>query len=289
MDPNLNKQLATYGPWFFIAAVFVLFALLRVTRKSLRRRVDEIGYRLFGERGLLIWFWLNAPGVVLHELSHAVVVLLFYPCGFRITSVTFFRIKPGVQAGSGGRLMRSGGRTSLQLGEVQYVRPQGRVMSYIGDGLSAIAPLFGGILVFFFLYWVATGHALWDAWQCTASPVGPTLQSALQCASPQHMLSPGWPWWTLTFVPYLILTVTSELWPSRQDWRGARWLLGGLLLLLLLLGILCWIGGILVFDRHLLTSLSSFSTALNFVLLVLLGLDLVFLLIAELLVRLVRH
>jgi hypothetical protein len=286
MDPNLNKQLAIYGPWFFIAAVFALFALLRVTRKNLRRRVDEIGYRLFGERGLLIWFWLNAPGVMLHELSHAVVVLLFYPYGFRITSVTFFRIRPRVQAGSGGRLMRGGGRTSLQLGEVQYVRPQGRAMSYIGDGLSAVAPLFGGILAFVFLYWVATGHALWDAWQCTDSS---TLQSALQCASPQRLLSPGWPWWTLTFAPYLILTVTSELWPSRQDWRGARWLLLGLLVLLVLLGVLCWISGLLVFDRHLLTSLSSFSTALNFVLLVLLVLDLVFLLVAELLVRLVRH
>jgi hypothetical protein len=288
MDPNLNQQLAAYGPWLFIAAVFVLFACLRFTRRSLRRRVDEIGYRLLGERGLLIWFWLNAPGVILHELSHALVVLLFYPCGFRITSITFFRIKPKVQAGAGGRLMRSGGRTSLQLGEVQYLRPQGRFMSYVGDGLSAVAPLFGGILAFFFLYWVATGHTLWDAWRCTGSTGVPTLQDALQCASPQHLLAPGWPWWTLTFAPYLILTVTSELWPSRQDWRGARWLLAGLLVAALLLALLCWVSGLLVFNNQLLTNIASFSAALNFVLLVLLGLDLVFLLIAEVLVRLLR-
>src|SRR5579883_1130851 len=124
MDPNLNKQLATYGPWLFIAAVLVLFVLLRFTRRSLRRRVDEIGYRLLGERGLLIWFWLNAPGVILHELSHALVVLLFYPCGFRITSITFFRIKPKVQAGAGGRLMRGGGRTSLQLAKCNTCVPR---------------------------------------------------------------------------------------------------------------------------------------------------------------------
>lgn len=289
MDPTLKQQLAVYGPWLFIAAVFVLFALLRFTRKSLRRRVDEIGYHLFGERGLLIWFWLNSPGVILHELSHAFVVLLFYPCGFRITSVTFFRIKPKVQPGPGGRVMRSGGRTSLQLGEVQYLRPQGRIMSYIGDGLSAVAPLFGGILAFFFLYWVATGHALWDAWQCASPASGLTLQSVWQCANPQHILQPGWPWWTLIFAPYLILTVTSELWPSRQDWRGARWLLIGLLVLILLLAILFWISGALVFNQQLLTNISSFSAALNFALLVLLGLDLVFLLIAELLARLVRR
>jgi hypothetical protein len=271
-----NEQLAVYAPWLFIAAVFVLFALLRFTRKILRRRVDEIGYRLFGERGLFIWFWLNAPGVVLHELSHAFIVLLLYPFGFRITSVTFFRIKPKVQPSPHGRLMRNNGRTSLQLGEVQYVRPQGKVMSYIGDGLSAVAPLFGGILAFFFLYWVATGRTLWYAWSS-------------QNYDPRQMISPGWPWWTLTFAPYLILTVTSELWPSRQDWHGARWLLAGLVVVAGLLGVLLWVDGVLVFNENLLQSISHFSTEINFVFLLLLGLDLVFLLIAEVIVRVVLY
>lgn len=290
MDPTLSAQLETYKPWFFIVAVFALFALLRLMRKGLRRRVDEIGYHFFGERGLMIWFWLNAPGVMLHELSHAFVVLLFYPFGFRLTSITLFRIKPKVQKGADGRLMRNNGRTSLQLGEVQYVRPQGKVMSYIGDGLSAVAPLFGGILAFFFLYWVATGHVLWDAWNCgtLASSRGSTLQDAWQCASPQHLLQPGWPWWTLTFAPYLVLTVTSELWPSHQDWRGARWLLGGLLILVLLLGTLFWVTGALIFNTTLLQNLAFFSTRVNFALLVLLALDLVFFLVAELITRALR-
>jgi len=273
MDPALRAQLEIYKPWFFIAAVFILFILLRATRKLLRRRVDEIGYRIFGERGLLMWFWLNAPGVVLHELSHAFVVLLLYPFGFRISSITLFRIKPKPQPATGGRLMRSNARPSLQLGEVQYLRPQGKITSYIGDGLSAVAPLFGGILAFFFLYWVATGYTLWDAWQ--------TINY-------EHILRPGWPWWTLTFAPYLVLTVTSELWPSHQDWRGARWLVGGLLILGALLCIILWITGALVFDNALLQSASSFSTAINFALLLLLGLDLAFLLVTELIVRVMR-
>src|SRR5258708_560146 len=202
-DSTLAMQIAPYQPWLVIAGVFIIFILLRFTRKGLRRRVDEIGYRILRDRGLLIWFWLNAPGVILHELSHAFVVLLFSPFGFRITRITLFRIKPMLQRGSDGRIMRSGGRQSLQLGEVQYVRPPGRFMSYVGAGLSGIAPLFGGIGMFIFLYWVATGYSLWN----------------FPFDAHQHLqfLRPGWPWWTLLFAPYLILTVTSELWPSGQD------------------------------------------------------------------------
>src|SRR5438309_8784255 len=121
MDPTLSAQLAPYEPWLIIAGVFVLFILLRVTRQNLRQRVDEIGYRLFRERGLLIWFWLNAPGVILHELSHALVVTLFAPFGFRITSITLFRIKPMGPRTTTGRIVKSKGPQSLQLGEVQYV------------------------------------------------------------------------------------------------------------------------------------------------------------------------
>src|SRR5207248_3877446 len=123
--PILAAQIAPYEPWLIIAAVFVLFILLRVTRTGLRKRVDEIGYRLLRDRGLMIWFWMNAPGVILHELSHAFVVLLFTPFGFRITSIALFRIKAMPQVGPDGRVMKSSGRQALQLGEVQYVRPPG--------------------------------------------------------------------------------------------------------------------------------------------------------------------
>src|SRR6266567_6416010 len=162
MDPALAAQIAPYEPWLIIAGIFVFFILLRVTRQELRKRVDEIGYRLLGNKGLLVWFWMNAPGVILHELSHAFVVLLFRPFGFRITSIALFRIKPMVQRGPNGRVMKNTGRQSLQLGEVQYVRPQGRFVTLVGDGLSATAPLFGGIAMVVFLYWVATGYNLWD-------------------------------------------------------------------------------------------------------------------------------
>jgi hypothetical protein len=272
MNATQSAQMNQYLPWLFIAGVVVLFLLLRLTRKGLRRRVDEIGYRLRGERGLLIWFWLNSPGVMLHELSHAFVVLLFYPFGFRVTSITLFRVQPRAQARTSGRGMKTSGKQSLQLGEVQYTRPQGHLVTYIGDGLSGIAPLFGGIAMFILLYWLATGYNLWDY------------------VNNQHaILRPGWPWWTLLFIPYLILTVTSELWPSSADWRGARWFVSGLILLTIVVIVLFWLTGHLVFNQALLQSTSLIARYVDFALLVLVGLDLVFLAIAELIVQLLRR
>ncbi len=273
MDPALVAQMKPYLPWLALVGVLALFLILRLTRKGLRRRVDEIGYRLRGERGLLIWFWLNAPGVMLHELSHAFVVVLFYPFGFRITNITLFRIKPKAQARYGGRSMKIAGRQSLQLGEVQYIRPQGHLMSYIGDGFSGIAPLFGGIAMFILLYWLATGYTLWDYvnnYQTT-------------------IFRPGWPWWTLLFAPYLILTVTSELWPSSQDWRGARWFVGGMLMLALVTTAILWYTRYLVFNDALLHNTSSIATYIDFALLMLIGLDIIFLVIAEAIVQLLRR
>ncbi|WP_201371386.1 hypothetical protein [Ktedonobacter robiniae] len=135
---QIIEQIAPYQPWLTLCGVLVLFLLLRATRKALRRRVDEIGYWLLGERGRLIWFWINAPGVMLHELSHAAVVLLFTPFGFRITSITLFRVQPTTARDRYGRVVRSGGRQSLQLGEVQYVRPRESLSATWGMDSAAL-------------------------------------------------------------------------------------------------------------------------------------------------------
>ena len=266
-------QIAPYQPFLIIGAVFVLFILLRATRRGLRQRVNEIGYWFMGEEhGWKIWFWLNAPGVILHELSHAIAILLFFPFGFRITNISFFHIKPNVQRDTRGRRIQNVGRQSLQLGEVEYKRPKDTIMSKIGDGFSGIAPLFGGIAIFALLYWAGTGYNLWDL------PFDAQLHIQL--------LRPGWPWWTLVFVPYLILTVTSELWPSRQDWRGARWLVGVVIAI-----IACFVVALWYFHHlnDLLIVSTSAASHINFALLILLGLDIVFLIIAELVVRAARR
>ena len=119
-----------------------------------------------------------------------------------------------------------------------------------------------------FLYWVATGYNLWDIHL--------------------HILRPNWPWWTLLFAPYLILTVTSEFWPSRQDWRGARWFVVGIFLIGALLILLLWSTKLLIFNHATLLSTSSIAAHIDFALLVLLGLDIVFLIVADVLARIVR-
>ena len=126
--------------------------------------------------------------------------------------------------------------------------------------------------MFILLYWLATGYNLWDY------------------VNNQHaILRPNWPWWTLLFVPYLILTVTSELWPSSADWRGARWFVLGLMLFTIAVIALFWLTGHLVFNQALLQSTSSIARYIDFALLVLVGLDLVFLAVAELIVQLLRR
>jgi hypothetical protein len=145
-------------------------------------------------------------------------------------------------------------------------------VTFVGDGLSGIAPLFGGIAMFIVLYWLATGYNLWDY------------------VNNQHaILRPNWPWLTLLIVPYLILTVTSELWPSSADWRGSRWFVGSLALLIIAIITLFWLTGHLVFNNALLLNTSSIARYIDFALLVLVGLDLVFLAIAELIVQLLRR
>jgi hypothetical protein len=160
----------------------------------------------------------------------------------------------------------------MQLGEVQYVRPKGRFMSYVGDGLSGTAPLIGGIAAFILLYWVATGYSLWDF------PFNTTTNQI-------QILRPGWPWWTLIFAPYLILTVTSELWPSRQDWYSARWFVLTLVLLLAICVTILWYTHALL---PLIPGAVFVASHIDFALFALLVLDVIFLFIAEMLVRVIQ-
>jgi hypothetical protein len=147
-------------------------------------------------------------------------------------------------------------------------------MSYVGDGLSGVAPLFGGTVAFIFLYWVATGYNLWDI------PLDINLHL--------QILRPGWPLWTLIFAPYLILTVTSELWPSSQDWKGARWFVWSFLALVIIASLAFW------YFHHInqeeVLAISTFvASRINFALLILLALDLAFLVVAEVVARALRH
>jgi len=85
------------------------------------------------------------------------------------------------------------------------------------------------------------------------------------------------------------LTTTSELWPSSQDWRGARWLVGGIAILAVVAIALLWYAHYLVFNDTLLQDVSSIATYIDFALLALVALDIIFLAIAEVILQLVRR
>jgi len=87
----------------------------------------------------------------------------------------------------------------------------------------------------------------------------------------------------------LILTVTSELWPSRQDWRGARYFVICVIITAVVIVILLWLFKLLVFNDTTLQAISSIAMHIDFALLVLLAIDFVFFLGAELLARAVRR
>ena len=247
--------------------LYLLPKLFLATHLELHRCIDIIGYRLRGKSGLKIWYYFNAPGIILHQLSRAIVMVLLYPFGFRLTSITFFRIQEGV--------IQEGTKQTLILGTVNYKRPPRRLTTYIGDGLSSIAPLIVGVALFLFLYWLSTGYNIWGySWQNTLH-----LQ----------IIHPGWPWWLFILSSFLSLTIISQLWLKRQEWKGPSFLAISLVLIMVVTIVLA--NNAFTINGDLLLGIMLTTAHLDFALLALLVVDTFFLLVAEGMTRLllVKH
>src|SRR5258708_2987874 len=92
-----------------------------------------------------------------------------------------------------------------------------------------------------------------------------------------------------TSAAFLTLTIHSELWPSSKAWRGARWLVGGILFLAIATIVILWSPRYLVFNNAFLHSAASIATYIDFALIVLVALDIVSLVIAEGIVQMLRR
>jgi len=177
--------------------------------------------RLFGRGAVLVTGWLGVP---VHELSHAVLCIVFR---HRIDKLVLFQ--PDPKTGTLGYVIHSwDGRSPWQV---------------LGTFFIGIAPLAGGAAAILaslhFLLpgtlrvpdivlpagpgdeagWVAMGHALRDS----------VAHAARAMFSPANLAS--WRPWVFF---YLALCIGSHISPSRPDLRGS--LPGGLVFLALLLG-----------------------------------------------------
>lgn len=253
----LSTKIPENITFLILFGLYLLPRLLFAIHLDLRRCIDKVGYRLFGKAGWRFWFWLNAPGIVLRQLSRVIVMLLLYPFGFRLTSITFFRVQEGI--------IQDGTKRGLTLGAVNYKRPAKRLTSYIGDGLSSIAPLIVGVALFIFLYWLSTGHNIWEySWQSTLQ-----LQIARS----------GWLWWL--FIPSCCfsLIVIPQLWLKRQEWKGSSFLAISLVLIIVIAIVLASTSFIINIVS--LLNILSIAAHLDLALLALLAVDIFFILVAR--------
>lgn len=161
--------------------------------------VERVGIRLLGRWA---WVWV-LPGVVVHELSHAAMCLVFF---HRIRRIRFAAQQPG-----GGRV-----------GQVVHSWNPRSTYQRIGRFFIGAAPLIaGGALVYFAAAWlipsITPAHlpfsmASLDAFQAAQDYLGRMLDALL---SPAQMVR-----WEFYLFAYLLLALAGSLSLSASDLRG---------------------------------------------------------------------
>ncbi len=194
-----------------LALLYVMFAAYWLLQWWLGRHIQGLGLLIFGRPGPAsnIYFWLLAPGVILHELSHWLMAkLLFVPTG----DMALFRPNKGKQASNG----------KVVLGYVEVFKTDPIRQSLIG-----LAPLITGILV---LIIISTLLQFRNGFG-DGGHIGQTLLNL-----------PGDLWNSLSqpinfLWLYLVFSVSNGMLPSAADRRP--WLVGFLLpgAILLVLGV----------------------------------------------------
>ncbi|TNC80267.1 MAG: hypothetical protein C9356_15175 [Oleiphilus sp.] len=189
----------------------VLFIGAYILRWLCIRAQENIASAI-GYRGLM---YCSFPGVVLHELSHALMCVVF---SHRITEVRFFDPNPQTR----------------QLGYVNHAWNPNSIFHLSGNFFIGIAPFLMGAVVVFLLLWsmgvmdlhqvmaLSDGKRLIErdldenyryAW-LTAEHTIVSLQAALTTLSWQSLLN-----W---LIGYLLLSIILHAGPSKVDMQGAR-------------------------------------------------------------------
>jgi Zn-dependent protease len=243
--------------------LYLTFGVYWLLQWWLARHLQGLGLLIFGRPGpaASLYFWLLAPGVILHELSHWLMAkLLFVPTG----QMALFR--PAKNKTRSNKVV---------LGYVEVYKTDPLRQSFIG-----LAPLLSGLLV---LTLISSLLQFRNGF-VDGSHIAETLL---------HL--PGDLWRSLSqplnwFLLYLAFSISNGMLPSAADRRP--WLLGFLLpsALVLMLGVF----GILPpfsseFQQGVLNFLGSLTWVFSFAALINLSLALVVLLLEFLFSRLRRR
>jgi len=170
--------------WFFIL-IFISFL------------IDKIWSRIIGKK----YRFFVLIGVIVHELSHALVCLL---TGAKIYSMNFFAKEGG------------------------YVKHGRSKLHFIGNALIAMAPIFGAFAA---LWGLSYYFGLRLNFSAVNFSGGFAENLKIFFRSGWDLFRQGYGNWQFWALLYLIISITAALAPSKQDFKNAIW---GLLFLFLI-------------------------------------------------------
>lgn len=182
--PGTYSDMDIYALLWFAGALVTLLWLER----WIHRHLQGVALLAAGDREVAIWLYALPllPGVVLHELSHA---LAAYLLGARVGRVSVLPV-------------RQGGRIQLGFVPVERTGP-------VRTALIGLAPLLIGCLVLILIGHLGLG----------LGPVGAALAGADWAGAWKHLRSvvqarDAWVW------IYLAFAVSNTMLPSRSDMRA---------------------------------------------------------------------
>ena len=190
-----------------LAELFVVLGLLLWADRWLHRHLQGVMYLLSNDEEIAIWLYaiILLPGVLLHEVSHALAAAIV-----------------GVKIGRINILPRRVGKR-IQLGFVPVQQTDFIRASFIGA-----APLFcGGLAV------VALGYKVFGAPEVIVALVAQDWLAALQGLTAAFQAPDAWIW------AYLVFAIGNTMLPSRSDihaWPFIGFVAVVLAFLVLLLG-----------------------------------------------------
>lgn len=172
----------SYFPYFAFFGWFLGLLFLSFLNERIWSRIfPGLKYRFF-----------VAPGVIVHELSHALAcILLLAP----IRRISFFS--------------RAGG----------YVEHGRSRFGFLGQALIAMAPIFGiTLFLWLLIYWFGFALEIKAVDFSSADP-GATIAAFFRSA--WDLAAANWSAWPFWIFIYLVISLVSALAPSKKDFQNA--------------------------------------------------------------------